>query len=252
MKDLKKEPVMLTTEGYNVSDRYNVINTLDVVTQFEKYGFEITSVQAAGTRSVEKLGHQKHLVRMKSEYKMVGGLRPEVVINNSYDGTKALNIRVGMFRFVCSNGLIAGTNIMPALQILHSNSHWEEMINEFIDTYDEKYKLQQEWVERLEDTRMTLDEAYEVAKASLEIRHYDKRIVNDAVDPLELLVAKRKEDRGNNAWQRFNVLQESLVNGYYHKYDNTGEIRKAKIITNTDELIRLNVDLSDLFDEVVS
>jgi len=247
--NLKNEPVMVNTEGYNVSDRYNVINTLDVVSQFEKYGFEVTSVQAAGTRDIAKIGKQKHMVRMKSEYKMVGGLRPEVILTNSYDGTRALNIQVGLFRFVCSNGLIAGTNLVPKLQILHSNTHWEEMINEFVDTYDEKYHLQQEWVARMEETRMTLDEGYEMAKLALEIRHSDKRIINDAVDPLELLIAKRREDRGDSAWLRFNVMQESLVNGYYHKYDNQGEIRKAKIMTNVDELVRLNSDLSNIFDE---
>ena len=250
--NLKEQPVMTNTDSYGVSDRYNVINTLDVVEQFSQYGFEITSVQAAGTRDLAKIGKQKHMVRMKSEYKMVGGLRPEVILTNSYDGTRALNIQVGLFRMVCSNGIIVGTNLIPKLQILHSNTHWEEMINEFVDTYDEKYHLQQEWVQRMEDTRMTLDEAYILAKETLEIRHSDQRIQNDAVDPLELLVAKRKEDRGNTAWHRFNVLQESLVNGFYHKYDNQGEIRKAKIMTNVDELVRLNTNLSDLFDSRIT
>jgi hypothetical protein len=43
------------------------------------------------------------------------------------------------------------------------------------------------------------------------------------------------------------VLQESLINGMYRKYDNDGSIRKAKILTNIDEIIRVNVELSDLF-----
>ena len=245
-------PVMTRTEGYEVSDRYNVINTGDVVNRFEKYGFEITSVDSGGVRNPEKVGAQKHMVRMKSEYKMVGGLRPEVVINNSYDGTKALNIRVGLFRFVCANGLVVGSNLIPNLQILHSNNSWEDMINEFIDTYDEKYKLQQEWVQRMEGTTMSLDHAYHMAERALDIRHYDKRIENTAVDPLELLIAKRREDRGDSAWLRFNVLQESLVQGNFHKYDNTGEIRKAKVMTNVDELVRFNVELSDMFDMEVA
>ena len=99
---------------------------------------------------------------------------------------------------------------------------------------------------------MTLDEAYYMAEQSLQIRHSDNRIINEAVDPLELLIAKRREDKGNSSWMRFNVLQESLVNGYYHKYDNEGEIRKAKIMTNIDELIRMNSELSNLFDEIVA
>ncbi len=238
---------MTNTEGYNVSDRYNVINTMDVVQQFEQYGFELSSVQAANTRSLEKVGKQKHLVRMKSEHKMAGGLQPEVIITNSYDGTKALNINIGLFRFVCSNGLIAGTNLFPKLQILHSNSHWGEILNEFIDGYEAKYHMQKQWVEEMEERRMSLDEAYHIAEQALAIRHADKRITNEAVDPLELLIAKRREDRGDSAWMRFNVLQESLVNGFYSKYDNQGGIHKAKILRDTDEIVRVNVELSDMF-----
>jgi len=248
---IELNPVLTNTKGYNVSDRYNVINTMDVIQQFETYGFEMNSVQAGNVRDLGKVGKQKHLVRMKSEYKMAGGLTPEVVITNSYDGTKALNIHIGLFRMVCSNGIIAGTNLFPKLQILHSNNSWQDILDEFIDGYEEKYNLQKEWVAEMEERRMSLDEAYEIAKASLDIRHYDKRIINTAVDPLELLVAKRKEDRGDSAWARFNVLQESLVNGFYHKYDNDGSIRKAKIMTNTDELVRMNVELSDMFGEVI-
>lgn len=245
------EALLNQTEGYNVSDRYNVIPTIDVVQQLEKYGFETTSIQAAGTRAEGKENHQKHLVRMKSDYKM-HGLRPEVVIFNSYDRTSSLQIRIGMFRFVCSNGLIAGENIMPTFKIKHSNSNWEELLNEFVDTYDEKFHLQQQWVEQMTERKMTLDEAYYVAEQVLKFRHADERINMDVVDPLELLVAKRKEDRGETAWHRYNIIQESLVNGYFHKYDNDGSIRKAKVLTNLQEIIRVNTELSDTFTEVIA
>jgi len=246
-----EQAVMINTEGYNVSQKYNVINTMDVVQQFEKYGFELNDIAASGIRNTDKVGKGKHMVRMAADFKMVGGLRPEVVIHNSYDGTKALNIRVGLFRFVCSNGLIAGSNLVPALQIFHSNNNWSEEINNFIDTYEEKHNKQKEWIERMMDKSMCLDEAYILAKKALEIRHTDNRIINDLVDPLELLIVQRKEDRSNNAWSKFNTLQENLVQGNFRKYDNSGNIRKAKVLTNIDELIRMNIDLSDLFEKTL-
>lgn len=242
--------LLYQTEGLDVSDRYNVISTIDVVQKMEKYGFEVTNVQAAGART--KQGYQKHMVRMKSEYKMTPGLVPEVVINNSYDGTKALQIRVGFFRMVCSNGLIVGENLVPEFRIMHSNSHWEDELNNFIDVYDEKYHTQKEWVEHMQERRMTLDEAYHIAEKSLGFRHYDDRIKMDVIDPLELLVAKRVEDRGDSAWLRFNVIQESLINGFFHKLDNDGSVRKAKVLTNIDEILRVNTTLSNIFAEEVA
>jgi len=218
-----------------------------VIQEFERYGFELASVEAANIRDLGKVGKQKHMVRMTTGEKLFGEMRPEIVINNSYDGTKALNIRIGMFRFVCSNGMIVGHNLMPNLQVMHSNSGWVELLHEFVDTYEQKYMVQKEWIANMRDTRMSLDEAYYMAEQALQLRHYDQRITNDAVDPLELLIVKRREDRGDSAWLRYNVMQEHLVNGEYRKYGNDGQIHKAKILTNVDELVRVNVELSDLF-----
>jgi len=243
----RERAVMMNTEGYNVSERYNVINTFDVVQQFERFGFELSSIDAGNVRALAKEGKGKHMVRMAADFKMAGGLKPEVIIHNSYDGTKALNIRIGIFRFVCSNGLIAGHNLVPNLQILHSNNDWADQINAFIDGYEEKHRLQEDWVREMEGRRMSLDEAYFMAEKALGIRHYDQRITNDAVDPLELLLVKRREDKGDSAWLRYNVMQEHLVQGEYRKYDADGSLRKAKIMTNVDELVRFNVELSDLF-----
>ena len=243
----KQMGVMLNTEGYNVSERYNVINTMDVVERFSRFGFELSSIDAANVRNIERQGKSKHMVRMRADFKMPGGLQPEVIINNSYDGTKALNIRIGIFRFVCSNGIIAGHNLVPNLQVMHSNRNWEDEVNNFIDSYEAKNRLQSEWVKEMEDRQMSLDEAYFMAEQALKIRHIDKRIDNEAVDPLELLLVKRREDKGDSAWNRFNVMQEHLVQGEYRKYDNDGSMRKAKILTSVDELVRFNVGLSDMF-----
>jgi len=232
-----------------VTDKYNVIPTIDVVQQFERYGFETTQIDASRARS--KNGFQKHMVRMRSDYSLAPGLRPEIIINNSYDGTKALQVRVGCFRFVCSNGLVVGSNLIPELRIVHSNNAWAELLNEFIDTYEEKHNKQKEWIENMSDYKMSLDEAYDMANRTLEFRHSDERIEIDAVDPLELLIVKRKEDRGETAWHRYNTIQENLINGYFHKVSNDGAIKKAKIMTDIDEIIRVNTELSDTFSEVL-
>jgi hypothetical protein len=244
--------ILVQTDGYNVSDRYNVIPSIEVMQEFERFGFQLDSVEAAGVRSVERALKQKHMIRMSAEEKMFGGeLKPQVIIYNSYDGTAALNIHVGIFRFVCSNGLIAGHNLIQPMRIVHHNSQWKDLVHEYIDTYSEKYTAQKEQILHMKEKRMSLDEAYILAEQALQFRHIDQRIPNEAVDPLELLIAKRREDRGDSAWLRFNVLQESIINGLYRKYNNDGSIHKAKILTSIDEVIRVNVQLSNLFGETI-
>ena len=67
---------------------------------------------------------------------------------------------------------------------------------------------------------------------------------------MELNIARRVEDRGLDAWHTYNRVQENLMQGYYSIVTD-GSQRKAKVLTNTDEVIRVNVELSDLFTEYV-
>ena len=245
------DPILTQTEGYNVSKKYKPVPTQDVIEAFSKYGFELRSIEAAGTRNPEKAFKQKHMVIMSSDMRMIPGMKSEVVIYNSYDGSQSLRVYVGSFRFVCSNSMIVGNNLIKPLIVKHVGDSLEEKLNGFIDEYEDLYYKQKEWIEHMQERKMTLDEAYYLAERALNDRHYDKRIEIDVVDPLELLVAKRKEDRGDNAWLKYNIIQENIINGYFHKYDAEGSIRKAKIITNVDEIVRLNVTLSDIFDETL-
>ena len=243
---LANNDVMTQTEGHNVSSRYVPIPTLDVVQMFERYGFEMNAMEAVNARNADRVGKAKHMIRMQADYTMAGGLRPEVIIVNSHDGKSAMSLRIGLYRMACANGLFAGHNLVPATQVAHNNG-WENMVNEFIDTYEVKHRKQVEWVSEMQERRMSLDEAYYMAEKALGLRHLDKRINNNAVDPLELLLVKRAEDKGDSAFLRFNVLQEHLVNGEYRKYDDNGRIKKAQVLTAVDELVRFNVELSDLF-----
>lgn len=244
--------LMQTEPHHSVSSKYNLINSMDVIQKFERFGFEIDSIEAAGTRKLDRALKQPHMIKLTTGESIFGGeMKPQVIIHNSYDGARSLNIRVGLFRFVCANGIVAGHNMIPAAKINHSNTGWEQLVDNFIDTYEDKYRLQKEHISNMKERTMSLDEAYHIAEQAIEFRHSDKRITNDIVDPLELLIAKRREDRGQDAWSRFNVLQESMINGYYRKYTNTGSIQKAKIITDISENLRVNTSLSDLFAEAL-
>jgi len=181
-----------------------------------------------------------------------GEIQPEVIIYNSYDGTKALEIHIAFTRFVCANGLIAGTHEIEPLKIHHTTIDWQDKVHEYIDTYGTKIEKQKEIYSAMKEIPMSLDEAYAYAEKAIELRHSDDRISMDVVDPLELLVAKRKEDRGNKVWNRFQTVQEATINGLFHKYGNDGSIKKAKMLTDINEIVRVNKELSNLFEKRVA
>lgn len=246
------QDVLNQTGGYNVSDRYNVIPTSDVILEFERFGFELKDTSVARVVKEEKQGFQKHLVRLSTDEKLFGEMRTDIIIKNSYDRSSALTIMVGLYRFACSNGLIVGSNYMTPFRIVHSNSSWQQEVSVFIDKYEERFKMQKDWVDAMQSKTLDYDTVEELAFEALKLRHYDKRIQNEAVDPMEINLARRVEDRGKSAWKTYNRFQENIMYGLYTKVNEEGEHKKAKILTNTDEIVRVNTELSDLFTRAVA
>lgn len=252
MSSANIDAVLNQTKGYNVSDRYNVINTSEVILEFERFGFELMDTSIARVAKEEKQGFQKHLVRLSTPKMLMGEVRTDVIVKNSYDRSSALTIMIGLFRFACSNGLIVGTNIMTPFKINHSNSNWQKDLMGFVDQYQEKFKLQQDWIDAMKEKTLDYDTIEELAFKALELRHIDARIRNEAIDPMEINLCRRIEDRGRTAWQVYNRFQENIINGLYYKLNDEGEIKKAKILTNTDEIVRVNMELSDMFAEAIA
>lgn len=50
--------------------------------------------------------HTKHMLRLRHASQINGAEAKEIVLLNSHDGTSSYQMVAGMFRFVCSNGLV--------------------------------------------------------------------------------------------------------------------------------------------------
>ena len=92
-----------------MSDKYVHIQTSNILEQFADYGWEVASSNSPRYSKMPEFA--RHAIRMRHRDFMVAGLDtviPELVILNSHNGTWALRIMLGMFRMVCSNGMVAG------------------------------------------------------------------------------------------------------------------------------------------------
>ena len=249
MSELPK--ILTQTNSYNMSDRYNVISTGDLVEEFTKHGMHIDSIQNSNTRKKGKDGFQKHLVRMSYGDDKVHGIKHQIVLFNSYDGSSSLKLQFGMYRFVCSNGMVAGTDLVEPVKIMHSNNSWKDTVGEFIESFSDNLKAQQDWIDFMRTKQMTAYNIEQFAYEAIKLREDNLDKIND---PMELTIAKRPEDRGKHAWEVFNRCQENLINGNY-RYEATLEgqsiSRKKKELRDTSELLSVNTKLSDLIMEFV-
>ncbi|EDS5863799.1 DUF945 domain-containing protein, partial [Salmonella enterica subsp. enterica serovar Gaminara] len=90
------------------SERYTYIPTIEILDRLREEGFQPFYAKQSRTRDIEKREFTKHLLRLRRHDQIQGGNEiPEIILLNSHDGSSSYKMIPGMFRQVCSNGLVA-------------------------------------------------------------------------------------------------------------------------------------------------
>lgn len=121
------------------STRYAYIPTSDVLQGLRREGFEVFSATQARTRTEDKREHTKHLLRLRHvshTARGVGESTPEIVLLNSHDGSSSYQMMGGMFRLVCSNGLIVPDGICQTVKVQHSGQVRDRVIEGAFEVLD--------------------------------------------------------------------------------------------------------------------
>ncbi|WP_425459845.1 DUF932 domain-containing protein, partial [Escherichia coli] len=89
---------------------YTYIPTITLLDKLREEGFQPFFACQSRVRDEDKRGHTKHMVRLRREGANKGTEVPEIILLNSHDGSSSYQMIPGMFRFVCTNGLVCGTS----------------------------------------------------------------------------------------------------------------------------------------------
>jgi hypothetical protein len=107
-----------------MSDRYGFVPTLDVVDALSAENWLPVSASERQSRSLERIGYQTHMIRFQNpNIEIINGvdkLTPEIVLFGSHDGSSAIQLMAGLFRFLCANGLICANEMFGKFKIRHS------------------------------------------------------------------------------------------------------------------------------------
>ena len=93
------------------SERYSYIPTAAVLTELRKEGFQPFMICQTRVRQDDRRDYTKHLLRLRHVSQINGAEANEIILLNSHDGTSSYQLLGGMFRFVCSNGLVCGDTV---------------------------------------------------------------------------------------------------------------------------------------------
>lgn len=201
----QRVPAIFTkTPSPKVSDRYSFADSEYYLQKFIDADWFIHSA-----RQVSKSEYAPHQVVLRNkDIATVGDLLPQLIFTNSHNGIKKMTMDTGIYRLVCSNGLVVPTSITQSLSIKHidlGDSTTDTIVNSFY----EKIPIIMNNIDRMRNKILTNDEIDNFTYNALQIRFINAVgiNINDVVKP------SRIEDYSNDLWTVFNVVQEKIIRG---------------------------------------
>lgn len=229
----------------SASDRYRFVSTKTVVEALGQQGIYPYAVQQSKARSSNGQLYAKHLLRFRyfgqSTIPVVGGAVPEIVVSNSHNTFSSYWLRFGIFRFVCTNGLIVAERQFGATVIRHT----ADVVDKVLGATDRIVRLFPRLVEKVEQwtkTTLTVSRQEEFAQRALGLRWTPEET---PIKAYELLKARRPDDTGDSLWSVFNRVQENLEKGglsFERGVTTKGAARqnKTRSISGVDANLELN------------
>jgi len=249
LNELKKiAPSIFTTKGAeNTSEKYSHIPTDRLIKDMEILGWGV--VDAKEVKARKNVGYQKHLVVFRNPDVVINGQNddtvfPQILLTNSHDGKNAFTFTAGLFRMVCENGLVISTNEFEKVSIRHMGYDFDELqkqINEMV----EKLPLTVESMNKMINTKLSQEAIINFAKDMLAVRFPEEELNRITIDMNEFVTPVRDEDKGDDLWSIFNVVQEKIIEGDFEYIAGT-KVRKARQIKNFKQDMDLNSKMFDV------
>ena len=220
------------------SERYTYIPTAAVLTELRKEGFQPFMVTQTRVRDEGKREHTKHMIRLRHASQINGAEANEIVLLNSHDGTSSYQMLAGMFRFVCSNGLVCGDTVAD-VRVPHKGDVASSVIEGAFEVLS--------GFERVKESRdamraITLDEgeAEVFARSALALKYDPTDNKPAPITESQILMPRRFDDRRPDLWSVFNRTQENLTKGGLHGRSANGRRQQTRPVQGIDSDVRLN------------
>lgn len=226
--------------------RYAFIPTAEVVRGLQREGFQAYEVRQTRCRDESKREFTKHLMRFRHPDALPrhDGEIPEIILVNSHDGTSSYQLMSGIFRMICSNGLISG-DISDSIRIRHSGKVVQDVIEGSFRVIDNLKQVENR-IDDYKSIQLDKPEQLLLAHAAHSLRWDDPQTA--PVEAEKLIEPHRWEDRVSDLWHTFNTIQESLVNGGVKGHSANGRRITTRAVGGVQENVKLNRALWALAD----
>jgi len=240
----------------NVTNKYLFVNTETIIDDLGKLGWKPVSAAMRKSRGVDTI-FSKHMVTFQNPDIMIKSKDgddafPRIILSNSHDGLQAFKFSVGIFRLVCSNGLVVADEKFSDFKIKHKGytfSELRDVVSKAVKDLPNKVEV----LNKMKSRILTKDEKEKLALDAMLIRagitpdsdkakkfEYDEETLQDILEP------KREADKGDDLWRTFNVIQEKITQGDFHAALKGAKVRKVRKIKSFEKDLEVNKKLFKL------
>lgn len=236
--------VLSTKSSPKVSPRYVHVNSHEVVRRMADEGYYVASAKMSAPRTRDPL-FAKHSIGFRHENApTVQGSTPRIIFVNSHDGSTSARAMAGMYRFVCSNGLVIGKTIESITQ-----RHAGDAAVELIEKMNAMAKNTERAFSRIEAwSRVNLSSSQRraFARMAAQIRWGSPELYPEDV----ILDPRREEDDRGDLWSTFNIIQENTVRGGLIGVSRSGRQATSRPLSDIARDLEFNASLWTLTEEL--
>ncbi|RZI67946.1 MAG: DUF945 domain-containing protein [Pseudomonas sp.] len=230
------------------SARYTYIPTSTILDGLRKEGFQPFAVTQTRVRDEGKRDFTKHMLRLRHASQIADTEANEIILLNSHDGTSSYQMLAGMFRFVCSNGLVCG-NAVSDVRVPHKGQIMDNVIEGAYDVLD-GFGLVRELRDDMRAISLQPAEAEIFARTALTLKYEPDPVKPAPVTESQILAPRRSADTGTDLWTTFNRVQENLVRGGLPARNAAGRRTRTREVQGIDQSVKINRALWLLADEM--
>ncbi len=200
---IKKTQRIKQTEFY--------IPTIDVVQKLQNEGWMINGVDEQRNNKTRKITN--NYVQMTHPDFAVKNSKGKdeayssITIKNSCSGNQPLQMSLGAFRMVCSNGLVRFDEHAESEKIKHTEINYRDL-DRFVHSLNNKAQDVIAQLNTWKQKDMTLEQMRTLAYNAAKLRYSED---DENFNPDALLQVNRVEDEGDDVWTVFNRIQENLT-----------------------------------------
>lgn len=226
-----------------VSPLYKFVPTSDYISAMESNGWEVENQRTVKTRNPAEVPYAKHMVTMRKSGELsrniaLGGLQSRFHLINSHNGSSSVQGFLGLFRTICSNGLIVGSSLMQNFRFAHTlraKTVADTITETFLTSHSKAISTAERWA----GITLNHEQCVSLCRTAAELRgaNVDGQMM-DAQAMLGMNVARRREDMGNDLWNTFNRIQENMMQGGFRIGGGKRSMRKVGAIASTVDFNR--------------